>query len=270
MTRVSIATLNIAAASKERARRILDEWVIPSDFDVYIFTETSDGEGTKLILSEFSDAGWSVLRPLTEPNDRGVAVATRVCAKHIDEYPADDPARGRAVLIEMDTVPRIELLGMYVPNRGNDPAKLQRKRSYLGCWLKYLSHNSPSRQRIVLGDLNVVPATQHPQFLPQQQFEYDWYSRLTGICNLYDAAVKHNRVGHESTWVANTGEGYTYDHILLHNNLQRRVISFGYDHSTRSRGGITDHSAVSVVIDLDSVALMDTYKVGTPKQAGLF
>lgn len=270
MSRVKIATLNIAAASKDRARRILDEWAIPSDYDLYVFTETSDGEGTNLILSEFAEVGWSVLRIPGAPNDRGVAVVSRIRGDHIDEYPSTDPAKGRAILIELHTTPRLELVGMYVPNRGGDPAKTHRKRSYLDFWKKYLSQKSPGRQRIVLGDLNVVPETQHPEFLPQQQFEYDWYLQLTQSCDLYDAALKHNSSGHESTWAANTGEGYTYDHIFIDNGLNRRVCSFRYDHSTRRRGGITDHSALSLVIELDSVSFLNTCKVGTPRQAGLF
>jgi hypothetical protein len=93
---------------------------------------------------------------------------------------------------------------------------------------------------------------------------------LSRKCGLYDAALRHNSSGHESTWVANTGEGYTYDHIMPHTNLSARVVKFSYDHSPRRRGGITDHSALSLFIGLDRVGFLDTCKVGTPRQAELF
>src|SRR6185369_2955683 len=138
-------------------------------------------------------------------------------------------------------------------------------------WLKYLSDESASnQQRILLGDLNVVPPSQHPLFLPQQQFEYDWYENLNIRGGIYDAATMHRALGHESTWVAHTGEGYTYDHILLQKGLAPRVVQFEYDHSTRSTGGITDHSALILALDLDSVSILHRRPLTVPTQAELF
>ena len=207
MKSISIATLNIGAASKGRARRILDDWVLRSDFDVYVFTESSEGEGTDLIVSAFSDVGWSVLRRNTELGDRGTTVASRIRARDAKSYPSDDPAPGRAVVIELETDPKVELIAMYVPNRGNEPSKTDRKKSYLDSWLKYLSIAPHIHHRILIGDLNVVPTEQKPTFLPQQRFEYDWYSKISRDCGLYDAAVEHNNAGHENTWVAHMARG---------------------------------------------------------------
>jgi len=271
MAFVSIATLNIGAASKERAQRILDNWIKPSQVDIYVFTEVSEGDGTSTILEAFQDVNWTVLRVPCATNDRGVAIVSRIGIDAKAEYPANDPAKGRAAIAVLDTMPQVELIGMYVPNRGNDPTKTHRKKAYLDCWLGRLSAKT-NRQlcRVVMGDLNIVPPTQHPQFLPQLPFEYAWYRDVIERCGLYDAALRHNANTHESTWAAASGEGYTYDHIFVDARLAGRVRGFRYDHDTRRRGGITDHSAVAVTLEMDSVSHLETYAVGTPRQSGLF
>lgn len=270
MKPISIATLNIGAASKERAQRILKDWIAQSDFDCIVLTESSEGDGTDLIVAAFLDVGWKIFRRHTEPGDRGVVVASRISAAQSHSYPLDDPAPGRSIMIDLDTSPQITLIGMYVPNRGNDFAKTDRKKSYLDCWLRYLTEKPQAQQRILIGDLNVVPAEQKPTFLPQERFEYSWYSKLCNESGLYDAAVVHNRGGHESTWIAHVGEGYTYDHAFIESSLRTRILNFRYDHVTRCRGGITDHSALSVTVSVDRAGLLKTTKVGTPRQGTLF
>lgn len=270
MKPVNIATLNIGAASKLRAQRILTDWVADSDFDVFVFTESSEGDGTELIVSAFSDVGWKIFRRRTELGDRGVVVASRIQATEDPTYPLDDPAPGRAIMINLDTDPQITLIGMYVPNRGNDLTKTGRKQAYLDCWLKYISRRTHSHERILMGDFNVVPTEQTPAFLPQDKFEYNWYSKLCSESGLYDAAVAHNRGGHESTWVAHLGEGYTYDHIFIEHSLKTRISAFRYDHATRHRDGITDHSGLAVTVSVDRATVLETTKIGTPRQASLF
>ena len=268
---ITIATLNIASASKERARRILDDWIAPPsrEVDAYVFTETSDGSGTQLITSEFRRGGWTIFQRPTIAGDRGVVVATRLHATESNSYPSDSTP-GRCIVINLQTIPRIQLVGMYVPNRGNDTTKTERKRAFLVEWLRFLADTPISSDRILVGDLNVVPPTQHPQFLPQQQFEYDWFEKLKSRAGLCDAAVDIGDSGHESTWVAHTGEGYTYDHILLQKSLLPRVVKFKYDHSTRSRGGVTDHSALSLSLKVDTARIIHRRSVTVPTQAELF
>jgi exonuclease III len=270
MKRIAITTLNIAAASKERARRILDEWISQRPSDVYILTESSEGTGTELVVSEFRSSGWAVFQRLTAAKDRGVVVATRICARECTAYPADDPAPGRTLLVDLQTTPAIRLVAMYVPNRGNDPTKTARKRAFLDTWLRCLTDKPQSVNRILIGDLNVVPPPQRPQFLPQERFEYEWYHALIQQAGLYDAALVHGAGRHEDTWVAHTGEGYTYDHILPEKSLSGRVSEFHYDHSTRQRDGVTDHSAIVVALNVDSVNLLHERDFTVPKQGELF
>jgi exodeoxyribonuclease-3 len=269
MDNVTIATLNIGAASRDRARRIIDEWILPSSFDVYVLTETSEGPGTHMILSEMKDAGWLVFLRPTKPKDRGTAIVSRIAATPHAAYPVDDPAPGRAIIITLDTEPTIEIIGMYVPNRGNDSGKTDRKRTFLGCWLRRLASDI-GHQRILVGDLNVVPPTQRPQFLPQEPFEYEWYETLISSCGIYDAASRHNPPGHESTWVAYNGEGYTYDHIMIAEDMMTFVTRFAYDHSTRNRR-LSDHSAIVISVVVDAASRLDLLSRALPtKQANLF
>jgi exonuclease III len=271
MERIKIATLNIAAASKERARKVLDEWVVPNSCDVYVFTETSEGEGTQLISTDFKTAGWSVYQRATEPKDRGVMIATRLVSKAGCRYPEGDPAPGRSLIIRLSTDPSIEIVGMYVPNRGNDPTKAHRKKAFLDCWLHWFTSNTPSREhRILVGDLNVVPPDQHPQFLPQQLFEYSWFEEIQRKGQMYDAAERHHETRHESTWVAHTGEGYTYDHILIQNSIQGRVERFEYDHGTRLAGGVSDHSALVLTVELNNADFIHRRELVVPTQTSLF
>jgi exodeoxyribonuclease-3 len=269
---ISIATLNIGAAAKERAERILSDWVIPRPFDVYVFTETSEGEGTKWLRGEFERSNWLVFQRPCVANDRGVLIATRVASVEISDYPKRDPAPGRTLGITLTTSPEIELLGVYVPNRGNDPRKTTRKRIFLESWMRYLEERAArgSGECILVGDMNVVPPSQHPTFLPQQPFEDEWYRMLTSRAQMVDAALIHNETGHESTWKAFTGEGYTYDHIFMTKSLTSREVKFSYDHSPRIATRITDHSAVVVSIRLEMARFMETVEPGAPVQGALF
>lgn len=270
MPNVTIATLNIAAASKERARRLLDEWIIPTACDVYVLTETSDGEGTALILSEFQNAGWATFRRQTIPNDRGTLIASRLRAVASPAVPATDPVPGRTVILDLDTNPQLQLIGMYVPNRGNDWTKTERKRAFLDYWLRFCSTSlTHGVQRVLVGDLNIVPVGQRPKFLPQNQFEYDWITNLDRALGLYDAALRHGP-RHESTWVAHTGEGYTYDHIFPQKTLVDRVASFRYDHAPRETLALTDHSALLLTVAVDSAEPLPVGRLGQPKQGLLF
>lgn len=271
MDQITIATLNIAAASEERALRLLDEWITPTSFDVYVLTETSDGAGTQLITSEFKAAGWAVFQRPTSPKERGVTIASRVAASEYTLYPPNDPVPGRTSIVDLNTTPGIQLVGMYVPNRGNDPTKMSRKKTYLDCWLRHLLNApSPKRERVLLGDLNVVPTSQRPIFLPQEPFEYRWYEGLDRDAGFYDAAVMHNASRHESTWVAHTGEGYTYDHVMPSRTLLKRVVKFAYDHSTRSRQAVSDHSAIILSLELDWVNYLHRNALKRRMQMGLF
>jgi exodeoxyribonuclease-3 len=267
MIPITISTLNIAAASDERAQKLLHEWIVPNSHDVYVFTETSEGKGTAILASAFQDAGWAWFQHATVAKDRGVAIATCL-AGATARGPENDPGPGRALVVHLSSQPPIEIVGMYVPNRGNDWAKADRKEAFLRFWLDQLRTRT-AKSRILLGDLNVVPLDQRPVFLPQLKSEYEWFKDLERVIDLYDAAVEHAGK-HESTWVAHTGEGYTYDHILPQKCLAERVCDFAYDHSTRTHRALTDHSALVLTVQVDDVERRVVRPVGEPSQIQLF
>jgi len=266
---LTIATLNIAAASKERAGRILSDWLEPSSNDVYVLTETSDGPGTQLLLDTCRAAGWSVFTRPTAASDRGVAIVSRVRATEASDYPRRDPAPGRCIVINLDTTPQIQVVAMYVPNRGNDPRKLHRKQAYLQEWLTYLKDASPTGQRLIVGDLNVVPPSQSPVFLPQLAFEYNWYQSLLRDLDTFDVLEAFYE-GHQPTWVAHTGEGYTYDHILASNSLRANIRACRYNHDTRESNPVTDHSALVIDIATQQVERLHENAFVIPTQTELF
>jgi hypothetical protein len=87
---------------------------------------------------------------------------------------------------------------------------------------------------------------------------------------LYDAAYRHHENGHESTWVAYTGEGYTYDHIFVQEDLQPQVRQVQYDHRPRLSMGVSDHSAVIVTLELTRMDMIHRRELVVPTQTDLF
>lgn len=236
---MKIVALNVASASERRAEAII-EWLRMSEADLVVFSETSDGPGTKRIANSFADLGWYGELGESRGRERGAAIYARLPVEAIAR-PARDPLPARAIAVSVDG---FDVYGFYIPNRGRDPEKLERKASFLDAWGDWLESRGREYGSLVIGDLNVVPSTQRPIMLPQMKFEYDWLERLQRT--YADLALRHLGV-HEHTWIAHTGEGYTYDHALASQSLLPRIAGFHYDHSSRTSAA-SDHSALTVVV----------------------
>lgn len=265
---LTIATLNIASASSARAKAIM-EWLPSVHADVWVLTETSVGPGTSELLTWFHRRGWSCTASRVSTHERGVAICSRSPTSILTLRPPDDPLPGRALSLRIPTnLEPITLLGMYLPTRGNDVSKLERKSSYMASWLRFLTRIDLSRV-IVLGDLNIVPAGQSPRAFPQFPFEYAWLEALenAGLHGLTPGLEGR----HESTWSSPGGEGYTFDHILVGELLMSRLESFAYRHESRVFG-ISDHSAVLARFDFET--MFSAPDLGSPmpapEQEGLF
>lgn len=74
---LSILTVNIGAASRERAGALL-RWLTSRPEDVLILTETSAGAGTAYLLDHFRQAGYVVVYTPDGNGDRGTALVSRV------------------------------------------------------------------------------------------------------------------------------------------------------------------------------------------------
>lgn len=236
---MKIVSLNIASASERRAEAIIT-WLKGSQADLVVMSETSNGPGTRRIARAFLELGWYGQLGETTGNERGAAIYGRWPMQTTDR-PQADPLPARAMTV---TVDGFDLYGFYIPNRGNDATKLRRKTEFLDAWGKWLVDKGRERPSLVIGDLNIVPASQHPAMLPQMKFEYDWIQRLRSV---YSDLAESRLGAHEFTWVAHTGEGYTYDHAFASRGLAPRVVAFEYDHSSRSKEA-SDHSALTVDI----------------------
>lgn len=263
-----ILSLNIASASVERAEAILS-WLKEQDADVLVLSEISSGDGTDKIIDCFRLNGWMDRVGVCKEKELGVAIFTRCASQILDLRPTPDPLGSRAVILSFDSSPSINIVGMYIPNRGKDPEKLNRKLEYLKIWGEHLCTLGKAYSTMVIGDLNIVPPIQHPIFLPQIPIEDKWYNDLQNKAGYLDVAL--NCLGkYEQTWVAHTGEGYTYDHAFVTKDLRKYITSFSYIHDTRKLK-ISDHSALMLELNiecrlLEVVKLHDLF-IGNPQMS---
>src|SRR5262249_39448412 len=113
---LSLLTLNIGAAARERAERLLT-WLAKRPEDILLLTETSAGPGTDYLLNRFRAAGHAVIHTPDHNGDRGTALIGRVklLAEPL-EYLASASLPGRVASAVFDTEPRIAVLSVYVPS----------------------------------------------------------------------------------------------------------------------------------------------------------
>lgn len=259
---LSIATLNIGSASEQRAIRLFDEWIAPTDCDVYVLTETTRGAGTSAIVAAFRASEWGVFHALAD--DRGVAIVSRVAAR-ARRLPQGEPRPGRVLSIELETRPRVTVIGMYVPSRDASTASIARLEPFLDFWLEALRATA-GEARLLAGDLNVVPPSQKPVEFPQMPFESEWFAALQREADFVDPSPE----GHEPTWVTHRGEPYTYDYIIPSRNLEGRLTAYTIDHSPRTPVRYTDHSAVRAVLNVDQASFLHRRRAARAAQNSLF
>lgn len=263
-----ILTLNIGAASRERADKLLG-WLAARPEDVFVLTETSAGPGTAYLLDQFGRAGYAVANT-PDDGDRGTALVSRVPILD-DELPAlakvSIPARVAAAVL--DTHPRVSIVGVYVPSRDRSVNKTERKEQFIGSLLDALANLPASnREGLVLGgDFNVIGRAhqpRHPGFMP---FEYQFLEALEGL-GLVDAHDHHAPGTQPHSWIGRTGDGYQYDYIHVASQLSAHIEACTYLHQTREQQ-LTDHAAVTLSLRVDA-AHLDTSNPAEPDEIALF
>jgi exodeoxyribonuclease III len=252
---LSVLTVNIGAASQERARPLLD-WLARRPEDVLIVTETSSGPGTAWLLDQFSRAGFSVVKTRDTDGERGSALVSRVrIARDLTaEFEAVSvPCRVSAALL--DTEPVISVVGVYVPSRDSSVDRTNRKHRFIRTLVETCD-NLPSdiREHLVLaGDYNVIDRTHkplHPGFLP---FEYGLLDGLRdrGLVDAYD----HVAPGQQAySWIGWKGDAYRYDYMHVARGLADLIGECSYLHETRHLR-LTDHAAMSLTLRADAKPL---------------
>ena len=177
---LSILTVNIGAASRERAEVML-RWLAGRPESVFVLTETSAGDGTAYLLDRFRRAGYAVVHTPDANGDRGTAIVSRVrVAAPLTASFAGVTIPGRVAAVVLDTEPAIAVLGVYVPSRDRSANKTEKKQRFVASLLQALDElPAELRDHVVLGgDYNVIPRTHrplHPGFLP---FEFGMLETL--------------------------------------------------------------------------------------------
>jgi exodeoxyribonuclease-3 len=246
---LSILTVNIGAAALDRAESLL-RWLDGRDEDVFILTETSEGNGTRYLLDRLRRAGLAVLHPGDTSGDRGVAIASRI--PMVDAGSAFDKVTipGRVVAAMLDTEPATGIVGVYVPNRDRSAAKTERKQAFIASLLAAID-GLPSELRetlVIGGDYNVIGRAHRPLHAGFLPFEFGLLERLEAH-GFVDAHERWSPSEQAYSWIGRTGDGYRYDYFHVGQTLAKVLADSAYLHETRTTR-LTDHAAVRIAIDV--------------------
>jgi exodeoxyribonuclease-3 len=267
---LSILTVNIGAASRERAETML-RWLAARPELVFILTETSAGAGTAYLLDRFRSAGYAVLHTPDGNGDRGTAIVSRVAVSEpLSARFAGVTIPGRVAAAVLDTEPPTAVLGAYVPSRDRSAAKTEKKENFVRSLLRALDELPPElRDRLVLGgDYNVIGPNHrplHPGFLP---FEFGLLQALEAH-GLVDAHERCSPGEQAYSWIGRTGDGYRYDYFHVGRELAERITGCVYLHETREQR-LTDHAAVTLMLGVDKVNRLMTGDATEEAAATLF
>jgi exodeoxyribonuclease III len=260
---LSVLTVNIGAASPERARLLL-EWLARRPEEVLVITETSAGPGTAWLLERFRRAGFTVIKTPDADGERGSALVSRVRVARVltAEFTAVSvPCRVSAAVL--DTEPAIPVIGVYVPSRDRSAGKTERKQRFIRTLIEaYDKLPTDLQQHLVLGgDYNVIAKTHrplHPGFLP---FEFGLLDGLRerGLTDAYEHLVPGEQA---YSWIGRTGDGYRYDYLHVGPRLTGLIGACSYLHETRQLG-LTDHAAMTLTLHTDATPLETSDPAGT-------
>ena len=264
---LSVLTVNIGAASQERARLLLD-WLARRPEEVFVITETSAGPGTSWMLDRFRRAGFTVIKTPDADGERGSALVCRV--RVVQDLTAEFAAVSvpcRVSAAVLGTEPAISVIGVYVPSRDRSADKTERKQRFIRTLLRaYDKLPGDLRLHAVLGgDYNVIGRNHrplHPGFLP---FEFGLLEGLRerGLADAYE----HVAPGEQAySWIGRTGDGYRYDYLHVGPGLADLISACSYLHETRQLG-LTDHAAMRLALHAAATPLETGNPVDTEAAA---
>lgn len=267
---LSILTVNIGAAARERAEAILT-WLTARPEDVFLLTETSAGPGTSYLLDQFRKAGYAVVHTSDGAGDRGTALVSRVAfVDSLSTAPVEVSIPGRVAMATLATEPRVTLLSVYVPSRDRSATKTEKKERFLTSLLAGLE-KLPEEVRastVMGGDYNVISRQhepRHPGFLP---FEFGFLEEIAS--RGFIDAHGHCAPGVQAhSWIGRTGDGYCYDYFHVGSALHNRIQHCAYLHETRE-ARLTDHAAVTLTLTVDSAQRLETVDPTTEDSPTLF
>lgn len=249
----TLLALNVSAPTPERARGLL-ELLWPAEDDVWVLTETSAGEGTRLIAQVCRAAGHGVhVTDLAEAGGRGVMVVTRRSGLRVEVEDLAGPAvlPGRVLPLRLaEGERRLRLLAVYGaasdPVRYSSAAQRRRKREWLAAfdpWVGRWRAAHPHDPAVIVGDLNLVDPLHDdelPHVLPE---ETALLAALGERHGLVDAFRHLHPTSTEVSWVDHSGAGCRYDHAFVTPDLLPRVRACDLVQPTRE-SGLTDHAGL--------------------------
>jgi exodeoxyribonuclease III len=245
---LSMLTVNIGAASPERARPLLD-WLARRPEEVLVITETSAGPGTSWLLDRFRTAGFAVIKTADADGERGSAMVSRVrLARDLTAEFAAVSIPCRVAAAVLDTEPAISVIGVYVPSRDRSAEKTERKQRFIRTFVESCDKLPDDlRHHLLLGgDYNVIGKTHrplHPGFLP---FEFGLLDGLLerGLVDAFEHIAPDDRA---YSWIGRTGDGYRYDYMHVGPGLAGLISACSYLHETRQLN-LTDHAAMTLTL----------------------
>ena len=245
---LSVLTVNIGAASPERARQLL-AWLAGRPEDILVLTETSAGPGTAYLLDQFRRAGYQVVKTPDADGERGSALVSRVAL--LRELTPDLTAISlpcRVAGAVLDSEPTTAVLGVYVPSRDRSIEKTDRKQRFISSLIETYDQLPPdlARRTVIGGDYNVIARTHRPLhqgFLP---FEFGLLDSLSsrGMVDVHDRLSPGVQA---YSWIGRTGDGYRYDYLHVGQDLAHLATLCAYLHETREQK-LTDHAAVTMTL----------------------
>ncbi|MEV1319412.1 endonuclease/exonuclease/phosphatase family protein [Micromonospora arborensis] len=248
---LSILTINVQAAALARAQSLLT-WLLQRDDHVVILTETSNGPGTRHLLTGLGAAGLFITHQPSLDGDRGCAIASRTPTRPAPGFTTGISLPGRAPAVTLDTEPAVTILGLYVPSSDRAPAKLDKKRTFLTTATDALTQLSVGDRAhlVVGGDYNVISRDHQPRYPGFRPFEYEFLDALTtlGLSDVH--RTLHPEVQAHS-WIGRAGNGYRFDYLHAGPGLLPHLTAAAYLNQPRLEG-FTDHWAHSADIDLRS------------------
>ncbi|GAA1186284.1 hypothetical protein GCM10009584_30500 [Ornithinimicrobium humiphilum] len=255
----SLLALNVAAPTRERARGVL-ELLWPDEDDVWVLTETSGGEGTRLLAQVCRAAGHGVhVTDRASAGGRGVMVVTRRpdLVAEVEELPGPSVLPGRVLPLRVTDGGGevLRVLGVYGaasdPVRYSSATQRRRKREWLAAldaWLPAWRSVDPDAPGVVVGDLNLVDPL-HDDPLPHVLLEEtELLAGLEGRHGLVDAFRLRHPASTEVSWVDHSGVGCRYDHAFVTPDLVPRVVACDL-HQAPREAGLTDHAALRLVLE---------------------
>lgn len=238
----TVTNWNVSNPSLKRAIRQV-EWLLDTDSDVMILTETKFSKGCVYIKDRLKSFGYHVIFPRSKANGYGVLLASKLRLRETEfsNY-IDSNFRARAISVELPFLTtELEIIGIYVPNKRDEE-----KRHFLQKLLKALENSPLTSYRMVCGDFNVLEPDHVPFYPKFESWEYGFYSDLSKY-QLKDAFRCLNPGVQEYSWVGRTGDSYRYDHCFISHKLRPLIRKCCYLHEPRNLR-LSDHSAMYIKV----------------------